>query len=74
MEDQIREVISRYIQPLIEGDGGTIEIIEINEAEVIVRLGGTCAGCPGRPYTIEQIIRPALYKGVGRPISVIATV
>ena len=71
MKDEVKDVIDRYLRPLIEADGGTIELVEITEAEIVVRLGGACAGCPGRPYTLERVIRPALRKCVGRKIAVI---
>ena len=71
MDEQIREVFDSYLKPLVEADGGAVEIVEINDGEVVIRLAGNCAGCPGRPYTLEHVIRPVLHKKLGRPIAVV---
>lgn len=34
------------VRPFLNKDGGDIELVEINEPEVSVRLVGTCIGCP----------------------------
>ncbi|MDD9942381.1 MAG: NifU family protein [Myxococcales bacterium] len=71
VEDAVKHVIDRVLRPLIEADGGAIELIEVTEAEIVIRLTGACSGCPGRPYTLDHVIRPALRKHLGRKIAVV---
>lgn len=54
METQIRleETITKVmdalesIRPFLNKDGGDIELIEVKENTVFVRLLGNCSGCP----------------------------
>ena len=46
VHEKAAAAIEEYIRPLIEADGGHIELIEATETRVIVRLSGVCAGCP----------------------------
>ena len=71
LEAEVKDVVDTYLRPLVEADGGKIEVVEVTEAEVVIRLAGACAGCPGRPYTLERVIRPALRKRLGRKIAVV---
>ncbi|MBL8681134.1 MAG: NifU family protein [Myxococcales bacterium] len=57
-----RAVVANVLAPLIERDGGTIELVRVEGAAAIVRLGGACNGCPGRAMTIEHVILPALRR------------
>lgn len=51
------------IRPALQADGGDIELIDVNEAEGIVkvRLVGACAGCPMSAMTlrngVEQVLK-----------------
>ena len=74
MTDQVNTIVETYLRPLVEADGGTIEVVEVNKAEVIVRLGGKCAGCPGRAYTLQKVLEPALRKALKQPLSVVAAI
>ncbi len=70
LHNQAEEVIRDLIRPLVEADGGSIELLEVTRERVVVRLGGTCAGCPGKPYTLSRMIEPALRKALGMAIKV----
>ena len=70
MQDEAEKLIAEYIRPLVEADGGRIELLEVTATRVIVRLSGTCAGCPGQPYTISRVIEPAIKRVLGPEIEV----
>ena len=70
MRDKAAAVIDEYIRPLVEADGGHIELIEATDARVVVCLSGTCLGCPGQPYTVARIVEPALKRALGPHIEV----
>jgi Fe-S cluster biogenesis protein NfuA len=55
LKEKVEEVISQ-IRPMLQADGGDIEIVEIDEREGIVkvRLIGTCHGCPYAQITIKN--------------------
>jgi len=58
-------LIDEVLQPLVAADGGHIELVEVTERRVVVRLSGTCAGCPGQPYTLTRVIEPAFKAALG---------
>jgi NifU-like protein len=74
VQREAESVIEQVIRPLVEADGGGIELLEVTRERVVVRLTGTCAGCPGKPYTVSRIIEPALRKALGSNVKVEARV
>ena len=61
--DEIEAVLSR-MRPLLQADGGNIELIDVSGRKAFVRLSGKCAGCPSSHLTlhvgIEMAIRDVL--------------
>ena len=70
MQEKAEAVIAEVIRPLIEADGGRVELIEVTENRVVIELSGTCKGCPGQPYTRAHIIEPALKRALGTSVEV----
>lgn len=57
--------ITRTVRPLIVADGGDIQVVRWCDDRLVLRLVGTCAGCPGRPYTVARLIEPVLRDVLG---------
>lgn len=70
MLEKAERVLADVLRPLIEADGGAIELVSATQAEVVVRLLGACAGCPGAPYTTAQVVEPVLRRELGAEIRV----
>ena len=70
MQDKAKAVIDEVIRPLIEADGGRLDLVEVTGNRVVIQLSGTCKGCPGQPYTVARIIEPALRKALGVSLDV----
>ena len=60
---EIEAVLDR-MRPLLQADGGDIELVEVSGRKAFVRLTGKCAGCPSSHLTlhigVEMAIREAL--------------
>ncbi len=60
MKEKVKEVLNK-IRPMLQRDGGDVELVEIDGTVVKVRLTGACHGCPMSQMTlkagIERIIR-----------------
>jgi Fe-S cluster biogenesis protein NfuA len=58
------ELIVNRLRPLLQADGGDIELVEVGERKAFVRLTGKCAGCPSAHLTlhvgVERAIREAM--------------
>jgi Fe-S cluster biogenesis protein NfuA len=55
MKERVEAVINE-IRPLLQGDGGDIELVSIEDKVVKVRLRGACAGCPGAQMTLKMAV------------------
>ena len=52
------------IRPMLQRDGGDIELIEVNGGVVKVRLTGACKGCPMSQMTLKNGVETALKKEI----------
>jgi NifU-like protein len=51
----VQEVIERDIRPLLQADGGDIELIDVEGNKVTISLRGTCTGCLMADVTMRNI-------------------
>jgi len=60
MREKIEAAIDR-VRPALQADGGDVELVEVKDGVVSVRLTGACGGCPMATMTlrngIERIIK-----------------
>ncbi len=60
MHDRVEEVLNK-IRPQLMMDGGNVELVDVNDGVVNVRLTGACGGCAMATMTlkmgIERIIK-----------------
>jgi len=59
LEAKAKQLIDEVVRPLLQVDGGQIELVSVTEARMVVRLGGRYLGCPGRPYVLQIVERAA---------------
>ncbi|MBA2280420.1 MAG: NifU family protein [Actinomycetota bacterium] len=53
------------VRPLVESHGGSIEVEDITDGVVRVRMKGTCDGCPSSQDTLTYGVEVALRDGWG---------
>lgn len=71
MREKIEAVLNR-IRPQLEADGGNVELIEVTDGTVKVRLVGACAGCPMSTLTLQMGIERILKQEIPEVKKVIA--
>lgn len=59
MRERVEQVINR-IRPAVQMDGGDIELVDIVNGMVKLRLVGSCAGCPSSTMTLKAGIERAI--------------
>jgi len=59
----IAAVLDR-VRPLLQADGGDIELVDVTERKAYVRLSGKCAGCPSAHLTLHIGIEMAIREAV----------
>lgn len=59
MRERVEQVINR-IRPAVQMDGGDIELVDVVDGMVKLRLVGSCAGCPSSLMTLQMGIERAI--------------
>jgi len=61
MRDKIESVLEQ-IRPMLQRDGGNIELVDVDEGSgvVRVRLQGACRGCPMSQFTLKMGVEATL--------------
>jgi NifU-like protein len=52
---KIQEVIEREIRPMLQQDGGDVELVDVEGTRVLLALRGMCTSCPSAALTREGI-------------------
>jgi len=62
-KENVQTVIEE-IRPALQADGGDVELVDVKDGVVSVRLTGACGGCPMSTMTlkmgIERLLRQKL--------------
>ncbi|MBI5590426.1 MAG: NifU family protein [Deltaproteobacteria bacterium] len=70
MKEKVQNVINK-IRPMLQADGGDVELVDCVEGVVSVRLKGACAGCPMSQMTLRNGIERALKNEIPEVKSVV---
>jgi Fe-S cluster biogenesis protein NfuA len=57
--ERVQTVLDR-IRPLIQSDGGDIELVDVTDNRAKVRLTGNCVGCPSAQMTLYMGVEMTL--------------
>jgi Fe-S cluster biogenesis protein NfuA len=63
MKEKVQAAIDK-IRPMLQRDGGDVELVDVQEGVVTVRLRGACAGCPMSQMTIKNGIEKFLKQEI----------
>ncbi len=71
MKEKVEAVLAR-IRPALQADGGDVELIDVSNGVVKLRLKGACGGCPMAAMTLQNVIERALKAEIPEVNQVIA--
>jgi Fe-S cluster biogenesis protein NfuA len=73
LKEQVAPIIET-IRPMLQADGGDIELVDVAEdtGVVSVRLQGACKGCPGAQMTLKMGVERHLKEKVPEVTEVVA--
>jgi len=60
--DLVARILERDINPAVAGHGGRVELIDVQDATIIVRMMGGCQGCGMANVTLRQGIEAQLRR------------
>ena len=53
MKEKVQAAIEK-IRPMLKADGGDVELVDVKDGIVQVRLQGACSGCPMSQMTLKN--------------------
>ncbi len=62
LRTRVERVLAEQVRPLLQMDGGRIELLGIVEGVARVRLHGACSGCPSTVMAILMTVEQELRK------------
>ena len=69
LKEQVEAALER-IRNALRVEGGDVELVDIKDGVVKVKLQGSCAGCPFSQMTLKNFIEKELRKDVSGITSV----
>jgi len=66
------EAALEQIRPALVADGGDVQLVDVNEGVVKLRLRGACSGCPMATMTLRHGIEKVLKEQVPEVKEVVA--
>lgn len=63
MYDQVQEVLDK-LRPYLQRDGGDVQLVDVEDGVVKLRLMGACGSCPSSTITLKAGIERALIEEI----------
>lgn len=60
MLQKVEAVLAQRIRPKLNSHGGDIELVELKNDTLTLRLLGACVTCPGNQQTLSEVIEASL--------------
>ena len=71
MKDKVEATLDK-IRPMLQADGGDVELVKVDDGVVSLRLTGACQGCPMSTITLKMGIERALKQEVPEVTEVVS--
>ena len=71
MQEKVEHVLEQ-IRPSLRADGGDVELVDVKDGIVSLRLKGACAGCPMSTMTLKNGIERVLKAEISGVKEVVA--
>lgn len=59
LESRVRQALDK-VRPYLASHGGNVELLDVRDGEVSLRLQGSCDGCPSSAMTLKYAIEQAI--------------
>ncbi|MFZ2054717.1 MAG: NifU family protein [Candidatus Aminicenantales bacterium] len=71
MKEKVEAALNK-VRPALMADGGNVELVDVQDGVVKVKLTGACSGCPMSQMTLKMGIERLLKKEVPEVKEVVA--
>jgi Fe-S cluster biogenesis protein NfuA len=69
MKEKVEAALQK-VRPMLQADGGDVELVDVQDGIVTVRLRGACGGCPMSQMTLKNGIERILKQEVPGVVAV----
>ena len=63
MREKVEKALNG-VRPYLQADGGDVELVDVENGVVKVKLTGACSGCPMSQMTLKQGIESYIKKAI----------
>ena len=71
MRRQIRKILDEQINPSVAQHGGKVELVDVVNDTVYVRMSGGCQGCAASKVTLKQGVERTLLEELPDIVAVV---
>ncbi|MCE5242800.1 MAG: NifU family protein [Syntrophobacteraceae bacterium] len=71
MREKVEAALAK-IRPMLERDGGSVDLVDVQGSVVKVRLTGACKGCPMSQMTLKSGIERIIKQDVPEVTEVVS--
>jgi Fe-S cluster biogenesis protein NfuA/nitrite reductase/ring-hydroxylating ferredoxin subunit len=61
LEQRVRDALAE-VRPYLESHGGGVDLVQVSDTSVRLRLRGSCSGCPSSTMTLKLAVEDAIRK------------
>jgi Fe-S cluster biogenesis protein NfuA len=58
--DKVQDILDDMVRPALQGDGGDIRLIKVEDNNIYVKLVGSCSTCPSSIMTMKMGVEALL--------------
>jgi Fe-S cluster biogenesis protein NfuA len=69
MKEKVQAALNK-VRPMLQADGGDVELVDVKDGIVTVRLQGACGGCPMSQMTLKNGIERILKQEIPEIVAV----
>lgn len=62
--ERVNDLFEQQVNPMVAKHGGRVELIDVQDAVVMLRMGGGCQGCGMASVTLRQGIEGILHQSI----------
>jgi NFU1 iron-sulfur cluster scaffold homolog, mitochondrial len=71
IREKVQKVLDFEVNPAVASHGGFIEIVEVREKSVVLKMGGGCQGCSSSAATLYEGVAKAIKDKVPEVVEVL---
>ncbi len=63
IQEKVQTVLGK-VRPYLQADGGDVQLVDVKDGVVKVKLSGACGGCPMSAITLKNFVESMVKKDI----------